>query len=375
MCNIIEENEAGRYEMICDERGIVNSDGRFCYRTYIPTPLTLIDYEQFATCELGSRLGFIYKEIGIQQGLAFHESNFSGKNRQFYKQEIIALLENQDNQISLTDIFSCQMPQNIWKYLSFYDCMENGNAPTVKKILFGKVQGKNQKFLFREKQIWEETRVKRVSIRGYNPPAPERVPELMLDLYNYNSSENSEIDVIIKAGFLCYQFLTIMPYEENNEVWVSILLNSFFREQGIGTDYYVPFARYLLEKQDERKRVMQQVREKCNYDVWIRFFLKILKMSYVRTNQTVMQFEKIEKDAYSVISEEKTKAMLQDVIIFMENNPIFVIGDIEKNFHTAYNTAAKSVGILEKHGLVREMSNKQRYRIYTYEKYIQEILK
>jgi len=54
---------------------------------------------------LASRLGFIYKEIGIQQGLAFHESNFRGKNRQFYKQEIIALLENHDNQISLTDIF------------------------------------------------------------------------------------------------------------------------------------------------------------------------------------------------------------------------------------------------------------------------------
>lgn len=375
MCDIIEENAAGRYEIIRDGIGSAKPDGRFYYRTYIPASLALIDYEQFATCELASRLGFIYKEIGIQQGLAFHESDFRGKNRQFYKQEIIALLENHDNQISLTDIFSCQMPQNIWKYLSFYDCMKNGNESTVKKILLGKVQEKNQKFLFREKQIWEEARVKRVSIRGYNPPAPERVPELMLDLYNYNSSENSEIDVIIKAGFLCYQFLTIMPYEENNEVWVSILLNSFFREQGIGTDYYVPFARYLLEKQDERKRVMQQVREECNYDVWIRFFLKILEKSYVRINQIIMQFEKIEKDAYSVISEEKTKAMLQDVIIFMENNPIFVIGDIEKNFHTAYNTAAKSVGILEKHGLIREMSNKQRYRIYTYEKYIQEILK
>ena len=89
----------------------------------------------------------------------------------------------------------------------------------------------------------------------------------------------------------------------------------------------------------------------------------------------IMQFEKIEKDAYTAISEEKTKEMLQDVIIFMEDNPIFVIGDIEKNFHTAYNTAAKSVGILEKHGLVREISNKQRYRIYAYEKYLQEILK
>jgi len=133
MCDIIEENAAGRYEIIRDGIGSAKPDGRFYYRTYIPASLALIDYEQFATCELASRLGFIYKEIGIQQGLAFHESNFRGKNRQFYKQEIIALLENHDNQISLTDIFSCQMPQNIWKYLSFYDCMKNGNESTVKK--------------------------------------------------------------------------------------------------------------------------------------------------------------------------------------------------------------------------------------------------
>ena len=57
------------------------------------------------------------------------------------------------------------------------------HVPAAGEILLGKVKGKNQKF--REKQKWEETQIKRVSIRGYNPPAPERISELMLDLYNY----------------------------------------------------------------------------------------------------------------------------------------------------------------------------------------------
>lgn len=37
--------------------------------------------------------------------------------------------------------------------------------------------------------------------------------------------------------------------------------------------------------------------------------------------------------------------------------PVFVIHDIEQEFHTAYNTAAKSVAIL--HDLVREIPNRQ----------------
>ena len=54
---------------------------------------------------------------------------------------------------------------------------------------------------------------------------------------------------------------------------------------------------------------------------------------------------------------------------------MFIISDIEKKFEIAYNTAAKMVSILEKHGLVKEISKKQRYRIYCYEKYVEEILK
>lgn len=43
----------------------------------------------------------------------------------------------------------------------------------------------------------------------------------------------------------------------------------------------------------------------------------------------------------------------------MEENPFFVIHDIEQAFHTAYNTAAKLVAILEKYDLIKEISNKE----------------
>ncbi len=54
---------------------------------------------------------------------------------------------------------------------------------------------------------------------------------------------------------------------------------------------------------------------------------------------------------------------------------VFVIHDIEQEFQIAYNTAAKSVAILEKHDLVKKISNKQRYRVYCYEHYLKEIIK
>ena len=76
MYDIMEENMAGKYEVIRNERGSVKPEDRLYYRTYIPASLTSIDYNQFVSSELSSRLMAVYKGIGVLQGLAFHESNF-----------------------------------------------------------------------------------------------------------------------------------------------------------------------------------------------------------------------------------------------------------------------------------------------------------
>ena len=162
---------------------------------------------------------------------------------------------------------------------------------------------------------------------------------------------------------------------ENNEIWLSVLLNYYLKLQGIEIDYYIPYAKYLIEQDVERKRAMRQVRESGDYGKWIRFFLDVLEMAVTKTNQAIMQLEQIHKNTLASIENEKQKSLLQEVSAFMEENPVFVIHDIEREFHTAYNTAAKSVAILEKHDLVKEISNKQRYRVYCYEQYLKEIIK
>lgn len=374
MEDITEENEAGRYEIIRNKEGINGSDRQSFYRIYIPAPLTQMTDNQLLTYELRSRLHCIYKEIGKLQGLSFYENNLKAKNRQLYKQEMMTVLENRGMEVNLTEIFSNQMTEEISKRKCFYECIEEGEDITSGTILLGKVRVNNQGFLFRKNQIGEEIKIKEVSLREYNPPTPEYVVGLMKELECF-TRENNGIDVIIQAGLICYQFLTIMPYEEDNEIWVSILLNRFFREQGIGTDYYIPFARYILGRDSEWKRMMRQVRETGDYCSWVCFFVYAIERAISRTSQLIMQLEKIAMNTLSSIGNERQKTFLQYISNYMQENPIFVIGDIEKTFHTAYNTAAKSVIILEKHGLIKEISQKQRYRVYCYEQYIQEILK
>ncbi|MCM1154328.1 MAG: Fic family protein [Roseburia sp.] len=283
-------------------------------------------------------------------------------------------MENNEIEVQLTDVFSLRLTDDVSAKMDLYECLENQQGHICNDIFSGNIKIKHKNAAFRQNQIWENAKFKKVSFSEYNPPTPEKVPELMKELEIY-WNEEIKAEPVIKAGLFTYQFLTIMPYEENNEIWLSILLNSFFRRQGMGSDYYIPFARYFAEQNMERETAMRHTRESGDYVIWIHFFINVMEMAVAKTNQAIMQLEQIHKNTLASIEKEKQQLLLQEVSAFMEENPVFVIHDIEREFRTAYNTAAKSVAILEKHGVIKEISNKQRYRVYCYEKLIREILK
>lgn len=368
------KNNAGEYEIIRNAVGLREKDSRLYYRTYIPVSLQQVDMQQFLTDEWGSRLKHFYKEIGRMQGLSFYENNFKTKNIQFCKQESISVLENNEIEIQLTDVFSLRLTDDVSEKMDLYECLEKQKDHICNDIFNGNIKIKHENVTFRQNQIWGDAKFKKISFLEYNPPTPEKVPELMKELEIYWNEEIKE-EPVIKAGLFTYQFLTIMPYEEDNEIWISILLNSFFKKQGMGSNYYIPFARYFAEQDAEREIAMRHTRESGDYTIWIRFFIHVVEMAVAKMNQAIMQLEQIHKDTLASIEKEKQKILLQDISAFMEENPIFVIQDIEREFHTAYNTAAKSVAILEKHGVIKEVSNKQRYRVYCYEQYLKEIIK
>lgn len=379
MADKMDGNKAGKYDLVHNEAGMAASGGRLYYQTYIPADLRQAEADQTFSSEWQDGIKHIYKEIGRQQGFCFYEKEFRQKefrrrNNLLYRQEIATLLRIKDDHVELTDIFGDQPVSEIKKRLPVYEYMGEDGGLCAQQILQGKVQIGKKRFPFRSNQIWEEEKVKRISLREHNPSAPERIAGLMQDLENYRSKEG-HADAVITAGLLYYQFLTIMPYQEDNEIWASLMANCYLREQGVELEYYIPFGRYFSERKEDRKAVMKQVRESADYGIWMRFFFEVAAQALGNTNSMIMNLEQLHCDTLSSVSKEKQKELLSNIVLYIEENPMFIIGDIEKKFDVAYNTAAKMVSILEKHGVVKEISKKQRYRIYCYEKYVQEILK
>lgn len=375
MADRMEESKAGKYELVKNDAEKAKAEGgRLYYQTYIPASLKHV---KIAADGEGAELKQIYREIGKMQGFGFFERNLEGKNRKFCMQEVTAMLENEGNKPELPDRFSNQPANEIKEKMNIYSFLNKENSPSVRKILQGRAQAGGKNCEYRNVQIWEDKEVKRVSLREHNPSAPKHIPELMKGLEEYSTRKDLP-DPIIHAGLLCYQFLTIMPFEKDNELWASLLINCFLREhlleQDIRTEYYVPFGRYLLDSEEERKEAMRQVRESGDYSIWLHYFVEMTVRALERTNRMIMAVEQLHKESFSSIIKEKQRELLQDIIIYMEETPVFAVADIEEAFDIAYNTAAKMINILKKHDIVREISERQRYRIFCYESYVQEIL-
>ena len=71
-----------------------------------------------------------------------------------------------------------------------------------------------------------------VNMQEYNPPSPENIDELLLDLIKYIAVDQS-VDILIKTALMYYQFETIHPFSRGNGRVGRLLPALLFMKKGI----------------------------------------------------------------------------------------------------------------------------------------------
>lgn len=175
-------------------------------------------------------------------------------------------------------------------------------------------------------------------------------------------------DTIIETAMVAYHFLFLKPSEQNNAQQASIIINFILRKKGIFPDYYIPLARFF---QKEAVTYLISIKDSSNeaYSKWLLYFLNALEKTLANVQEIILTTKRLNEAACLSIQTEKTNKLLLSILSYMEKYPVFDINDIIQEFHVAYNTASKAVSLLEKQKLVSEITQKQRYRIYCYDKY------
>ena len=116
---------------------------------------------------------------------------------------------------------------------------------------------------------------------------------------------------------------------------------------------------------------MTEVRNKGNYEQWIKFFLQAIYESAEDAVETINLLTALHNKNESLIAASgRTAKSIMRVFYYLEANPIIDIKKTALALSVSYNTVAKAVNALMKMEILIQNENTNRNRTFSYEDYL-----
>ena len=116
---------------------------------------------------------------------------------------------------------------------------------------------------------------------------------------------------------------------------------------------------------------MAEVRQACNINQWLLFYLGILDKAFTTEYNFIKEKHCCLDKGLDVLDKAKNisnqiKERMKRELMLMHQKPVFRIEEVMNDCDITHSTATKMVTLFVELKLVKQMNDKQRYRIYEY---------
>lgn len=241
----------------------------------------------------------------------------------------------------------------------------------IHEVLMSGVRGQEKNpGEFRTSQNWIGAAESSLKNARYIPPNPDDMTDAMSDLEKYINSEDS-LNLLIQAALLHYQFETIHPFLDGNGRIGRLLITLFLMEKKVLSSPALYISYYLKKNRIEYYDRMSEVRNKDNYEQWVKFFLNALKESAEESVDTIKKLSALHDANIEKISTMGRAAKnARAVFNYLEQNPIIDIRKTAEELNLAFSTVSLAVNRLVDVGILIQTNNANRNRVFAYEDYL-----
>ena len=228
-----------------------------------------------------------------------------------------------------------------------------------------------EKFIIHRQTIW-------VLRKEWNPTAPHRINDCLDDLIRIMSEfrsdlkkENAPLNPILFSGLLYYQLLTVAPYDRNNILYASYTVAKYLQELIVLPEISYPLTKLIYDNKNECNDRMAEVRQACNINQWLLFYLDILDKTFGTEYSFIKEKHRCLDRSRDVLNKAKNipnhmKERMKREMIMMYQKPVFRIEELMNDCDITHSTATKMVNLFFELKLVNQANDKQRYRVYEY---------
>lgn len=211
---------------------------------------------------------------------------------------------------------------------------------------------------------------------AYVPPNVEDMAVALSDL-EFFINEKHDIDPIVKAALVHYQFETIHPFLDGNGRLGRLLITlSLLNDGALSNAVFYPSYQLKLNRSAYYQALMD-VRERGAYLAWVSFFCQCMLSSAEDAIEALERLIDLRTRNVSAINESlgRSAGNGQRLLELLEEHPIINVGAVANRLGVSRTTANNLVRSFVELGiLMQKDDDKRRYRTFLYEDYL-EILR
>lgn len=203
------------------------------------------------------------------------------------------------------------------------------------------------------------------------PPPSPRVEELMAQLERFLHDSSARTPALIKAALAHVQFETIHPFLDGNGRVGRLLVTLLLCDEGILRQPMLYLSLYLKRHRERYYELLDAVRRQGEWEEWIEFFATgVAETAESAVASARMLQEVADADRERITALGRGAASAPAVHQALQRTPITTIPRLAKSTRLTVPTIAKAFAVLGELGIAREITGKQRHRIYSYDRYM-----
>jgi Fic family protein len=205
----------------------------------------------------------------------------------------------------------------------------------------------------------------------YVPPPAEEVIPAMGALEKFLHNDPVQTPPLVKAGLAHAQFESIHPFLDGNGRVGRLLITFILCAEGVLKQPLLYLSLFFKQHREIYYAALQQIRTDGDWEGWLKFYFSGVEEVSNQASETAKSLLRMFEEHRLMIEKlGKAAGSALRVQELLKKRVLLSLPAASKELHLSFPAVSKAVSHLERLGLVREFTGKQRNRFFSYEPYL-----
>ncbi|MBX9724185.1 MAG: Fic family protein, partial [Candidatus Obscuribacterales bacterium] len=197
----------------------------------------------------------------------------------------------------------------------------------------------------------------------YVPPPASEVPNCLSDLERYIHKKD-KLPPLIRLALIHYQFEAIHPFLDGNGRIGRLLITLLLCEWKLMPQPLLYLSAYFESNRRQYYDGLLDVSRTGNWNSWVLFFLNGISEQSRDAIQRSKRLIELWQSYREKLQSARVSGLLLTLVDFLFSQPIVSAARVEKALKVTPRSAQQNIDKLVKHGILVEMTGRQRNRIF-----------